>query len=44
MYRGAMLAFNLAVVPTTFLLASDWRLNQRWLVRTVDALVTGAVP
>lgn len=43
MYRGAMLAFNLAVVPTTFLLASDWRLNQRWLVRTVDALVALAL-
>ncbi|HTV80656.1 MAG TPA: diguanylate cyclase [Steroidobacteraceae bacterium] len=39
MYRDAMLAFNLAVVPTTFLLATDWRLNQRWLVRGVDALV-----
>jgi diguanylate cyclase (GGDEF)-like protein len=43
MYRDAMLAFNLAVVPTTFLLASDWRLNQRWLVRTVDALVALAL-
>lgn len=43
MYRNAMLAFNLAVVPTTFLLASDWRANLRWLVRATDALVALAL-
>jgi len=43
MYRNAMLAFNLAVVPTTFLLASDWRLGRQWLVRATDALVALAL-
>jgi diguanylate cyclase (GGDEF)-like protein len=43
MYRSAMLAFNLAVVPTTFLLASDWRLHGRQLLRVVDALVALAL-
>jgi hypothetical protein len=33
MYRASMLAFNLAVVPTTYLLASDWRLHGRQLLR-----------
>jgi diguanylate cyclase (GGDEF)-like protein len=39
MYRASILAFNLAVVPTTYLLASDWRLHGRQLLRVVDALV-----
>lgn len=43
MYRSSMLAFNLAVVPTTFLLASDWRLHGRKLLRVVDALVALAL-
>ena len=43
MYRASMLAFNLAVVPTTFLLASDWRLHGRQLLRAVDALVALAL-
>jgi diguanylate cyclase (GGDEF)-like protein len=43
MYRVSMLAFNLAVVPTTFLLASDWRLHGRQLLRGVDALVALAL-
>jgi diguanylate cyclase (GGDEF)-like protein len=43
MYRASMLAFNLAVVPTTYLLASDWRLHGRLLLRVVDALVALAL-
>ena len=43
MYRVSMLAFNLAVVPTTYLLASDWRLHGRQLLRAVDALVALAL-
>jgi len=43
MYRASMLAFNLAVVPTTYLLASDWRLYGRQLLRVVDALVALAL-
>ncbi len=43
MYRASMLAFNLAVVPTTYLLASDWRLHGRQLLRVVDALVALAL-
>ncbi len=43
MYRTAMEAFSLAVVPTTFLVASDWRLNDRQLLRVVDALVALAL-
>jgi diguanylate cyclase (GGDEF)-like protein len=43
MYRDSILAFNLAVVPITFLLASDWRLNGRQLVRAIDALVALAL-
>lgn len=41
--RWAMLAFNLAVVPTTFMLASDWQLRRRQLLRAVDALVALAL-
>jgi hypothetical protein len=43
MYRSSMLAFSLAVVPTTFLLATDWRLHRRQLLRVVDALVALAL-
>ena len=43
MYRASMIAFSLAVVPTTFLLASDWRLHGRQLLRVVDALVALAL-
>jgi diguanylate cyclase (GGDEF)-like protein len=43
MYRASMLAFNLAVVPTTYLLASDWRQHGRLLLRAVDALVALAL-
>jgi len=43
MYRASMVAFSLAVVPTTFLLASDWRLHGRQLLRVVDALVALAL-
>jgi diguanylate cyclase (GGDEF)-like protein len=43
MYRASMLAFNLAVVPITYLLASDWRLHGRQLLRVVDALVALAL-
>jgi diguanylate cyclase (GGDEF)-like protein len=39
MYRDAMLAFNLAVVPVTFLLASGWQANSRRLVLAIDALL-----
>ena len=43
MYRDSMLAFSLAVVPITFLLASDWRLNGPKLARAIDALVALAL-
>lgn len=43
MYRVSMVAFSLAVVPTTFLIASDWRLHGRQLLRVVDALVALAL-
>ena len=43
MYRDSMLAFNLAVVPITFLLATDWRLNGRRFLRAIDALVALAL-
>jgi diguanylate cyclase (GGDEF)-like protein len=43
MYRTSMVAFSLAVVPTTFLLASDWRLHGRQLLHVVDALVALAL-
>src|SRR5215469_5508824 len=41
--RWAMLAFNLAVVPTTFMLASDWQLRRSQLLRVVDALAALAL-
>lgn len=37
MYRDAMLAFNLAVVPLAYLLASDWRRSGHPMVRAIDA-------
>ncbi|CAN5409023.1 hypothetical protein BH10PSE17_BH10PSE17_26840 [soil metagenome] len=40
MYRNAMLAFNLAAVPITFLLATEWRpAAGRQLVRAMDGLI-----
>jgi diguanylate cyclase (GGDEF)-like protein len=39
MYRDAMLAFNLAVVPVTFLLASAWQASGRRIVLAIDALL-----
>jgi len=43
MYRNAMLAFNLAAVPLTFLLAGEWELGGRRLVRSIDALIALAL-
>lgn len=43
MYRDSMLAFNLAAVPITFLLACEWRPTGRWLVRSIDALLALAL-
>ena len=43
MYRNAMLAFNLAAVPLTFLLAGEWELSGRRLVRSIDALIALAL-
>lgn len=37
MHRSSILAFNLAVVPITFLLASGWGSRRRRLARVVDA-------
>lgn len=41
--RWAMLAFSLAVVPSTFMLASDWQLRGRQLLRVVDAVAALAL-
>ena len=43
MYRDAVLAFNLAIVPLTFVLASDWNGAARRLPRVVDALLALAL-
>ena len=43
MYPDSMLAFNLAAVPITFLLASEWRPAGRRLVRGVDAVLALAL-
>jgi len=43
MYRDSMLAFNLAAVPLTFLLACEWQPTGRWLVRSIDALLALAL-
>jgi len=37
MYRESALAFNLAAVPITFLIASEWEPPARWVVRAADA-------
>jgi diguanylate cyclase (GGDEF)-like protein len=37
MYRESILAFNLAIVPVTFLLAGEWNDEGRRIVRFVDA-------
>jgi len=39
MYRDSSLAFNLAAVPITFLIASEWQPAGRRLVRVFDALL-----
>ena len=39
MYRDSILAFNLAVVPVTFLLASDWNGAGRRLAPVIDAVL-----
>ncbi len=43
MHRSSMLAFNLAVVPVTFLLASGWGGSGRRLARTIDALLAAVL-
>ena len=43
MYPDSMLAFNLAAVPITFLLASEWRPAGHRLVRSVDAVLALAL-
>ncbi|MBC7733487.1 MAG: GGDEF domain-containing protein [Bacteriovorax sp.] len=43
MHRSSMLAFNLAVVPITFLLASGWGGTGRHLARAIDALLAAAL-
>ena len=43
MYRDAILAFNLAIVPITFLLAGEWNAGTRRLPRLVDALLALAL-
>ena len=43
MYRNAMLAFNLAAVPLTFLLAGEWEVSGRRLVRGIDAVIALAL-
>ena len=43
MYPDSMLAFNLAAVPITFLLASKWRPAGRRLIRSVDAVLALAL-
>ena len=43
MYPDSMLAFNLAAVPITFLLASEWRPAGHRLIRSVDAVLALAL-
>jgi len=38
MYRDSSLAFNLAAVPITFLVASEWQPAGRQLVRVIDGI------
>lgn len=42
-YRSAMLAFNLAIVPVAYLLGSDWGSEQRRLSRWIDAALALAL-
>ncbi|MEP7099103.1 MAG: diguanylate cyclase [Burkholderiales bacterium] len=43
MHRSSMLAFNLAVVPITFLLAGGWSGSGRRLPRLIDALLAATL-
>jgi hypothetical protein len=43
MYREAILAFNLAIVPVTFLLAGEWNDEGRRVVRFFDATLALAL-
>ncbi|MES2101133.1 MAG: diguanylate cyclase [Pseudomonadota bacterium] len=43
MHRSSMLAFNLAVVPVTFLLAGGWSGRGQRLARTIDALLAAVL-
>jgi diguanylate cyclase (GGDEF)-like protein len=43
MYRGSMLAFNLAGVPIAFVLAGEWRLKRRPIADITDALTATAL-
>jgi diguanylate cyclase (GGDEF)-like protein len=43
MYRDAMLLFNLAAVPITFLLASEWKGPGRVVARAIDAITALAL-
>ena len=38
MYRNSTLAFNLAAVPITFLIASEWQPVRRQLLRVIDGV------
>jgi len=42
-YRSAMLAFNLAIVPVAYLLGSDWGVERRPLSRAIDAVLALAL-
>ncbi len=43
MYRSSMLGFNLATVPLTFLLATDWQSGSRPFVRSIDGALALAL-
>lgn len=43
MYRGSMLAFNLAGVPIAFVLAGDWRLRSRPVAEITDGVTASAL-
>ncbi len=43
MYRSSTLAFNLAAVPILFVLAGEWRISSRLMVRIVDAVMASAL-
>jgi diguanylate cyclase (GGDEF)-like protein len=42
-YRSAMLAFNLAIVPVAYLLAGEWGGERRRLSRAIDAVLALAL-